>query len=107
MALKETNDDTFDADVLKAPGPVVVDFWAEWCGSCKAMMPHLEAAAADLDGKVTVYKLNIEDAIMTAGKLGIRGVPTMMLFKDGKLADTKVGALSRSKIDDWLAQQLA
>jgi thioredoxin 1 len=103
MALKETNDDTFDADVLQASGPVIVDFWAEWCGSCKAMMPHLEAAADALGGKVTVYKLNIEEALMTPGKLGIRGVPTMMLFKDGKLVDTKVGSQSRSKLDEWLA----
>lgn len=104
MALPETNDDTFDADVLKASGPVVVDFWAEWCGTCKAMMPHLEASAADLGGAVKVVKLNIEESPMTAGKLGIRGVPTMMLFKDGKLADTKVGSQSRSKIDEWLAK---
>lgn len=104
MTLPETNDDTFEADVLKATGPVVVDFWAEWCGSCKAMMPHLEAAAADLGGAVKVVKLNIEDSPMTAGKLGIRGVPTMMLFKDGKLVDTKVQSMSRSKIDEWLAK---
>ena len=102
MALKETGDDTFDADVLKAAGPVIVDFWAEWCGSCKAMMPHLDAAATEAGG-VTVYKLNIEDNPMTPGKLGIRGVPTMMLFKDGKLVETKVGAQSRSKLDEWLA----
>ena len=102
MALAETSDDRFEADVLKASGPVVVDFWAEWCTSCKAMMPHLEAAANELGGAVKVVKLNIEDSPMTAGKFGIRGVPTMMLFKDGKLADTKVGALSRSKIDEWL-----
>ena len=102
MALAETSDDRFEADVLKASGPVVVDFWAEWCTSCKAMMPHLEAAANELGGAVKVVKLNIEDSPMTAGKFGIRGVPTMMLFKDGKLADTKVGDLSRSKIDEWL-----
>jgi thioredoxin 1 len=103
MALPEVNDDTFDADVLSASGPVIVDFWAEWCGSCKAMMPHLDAAAQELGGAVKVVKLNIEDSPMTAGKLGIRGVPTMMLFKDGKLAETKVGSMSRSKIDEWLA----
>lgn len=104
MALPETNDDTFEADVLKASGPVVVDFWAEWCTSCKAMMPHLDAAAADLGGAVKVVKLNIEDSPMTAGKLGIRGVPTMMLFKDGKLAETKVGSMKRSDIDAWLSK---
>jgi thioredoxin 1 len=103
MALPEVNDDTFDADVLNSSGPVIVDFWAEWCGSCKAMMPHLDAAAQELGGAVKVVKLNIEDSPMTAGKLGIRGVPTMMLFKDGKLAETKVGSMSRSKIDEWLA----
>ncbi len=103
MALQETTDDTFEADVLKASGPVIVDFWAEWCTSCKAMMPHLDAAATELGGAVKVVKLNIEDSPMTAGKLGIRGVPTMMLFRNGKLADTKVGTMSRSKIDEWLA----
>jgi thioredoxin 1 len=102
MVLPETNDDTFDADVLKSDKPVVVDFWAEWCGTCKAMMPHLEAAASDLGGAVKVVKLNIEDSPMTAGKLGIRGVPTMMLFKGGKLAETKVGSMKRSDIDAWL-----
>jgi thioredoxin 1 len=102
MALNSTTDETFDADVLNAPGPVVVDFWAEWCTSCKAMMPHLEAAAEQAGG-VTVYKMNIEESLMTPGKYGIRGVPTMMLFKAGKLVDTKVGAMSRSKIDEWLA----
>jgi thioredoxin 1 len=103
MAIAEVNDDNFDADVLGSNVPVVVDFWAEWCTNCKAMMPHLDAAVAALDGAVKVVKLNIEDSPMTAGKLGIRGVPTMMLFKDGKLADTKVGTMSRSKIDEWLA----
>ena len=107
MALPDTSDDTFEADVLKAEGPVVVDFWAEWCGSCKAMMPHLDAATAALGGAVKVVKLNIEDSPMTAGKLGIRGVPTMMLFKDGKLTDTKVGTMSRSKIDEWLASAMS
>jgi thioredoxin 1 len=102
MALQEVSDDTFEADVLKASGPVVVDFWAEWCTSCKAMMPSIEAVASELDGKVKVVKLNIEDAIMTAGKLGIRGVPTVMLFQNGKLSATKVGSMSKSAFHQWL-----
>jgi thioredoxin 1 len=102
MALQDVSDDTFEADVLKASGPVVVDFWAEWCTSCKAMMPSIEAVASELGDKVKVVKLNIEESPMTAGKVGIRGVPTVMLFQDGKLAATKVGTMSKSAFHDWL-----
>jgi len=105
MALPEVTDDNFDVDVLGASQPVIVDFWAEWCTSCKAMMPALETLATEMGDKVKIVKLNIEESPMTAGKLGIRGVPTMMVFKDGKLAATKVGGgHNKSKIAEWLSE---
>jgi thioredoxin 1 len=107
MALAEVTDDTFDAEVMRSAGPVIVDFWAEWCTSCKQMMPHLESLSDELGGAVKIVKLNIEDSPMTAGKLGIRGVPTMMIFQDGKLKATKLGAMNKSKIAEWLQESAA
>jgi thioredoxin 1 len=104
MATKKITDDSFDSDVLKASGPVLVDFWAEWCGPCKQIAPALEQISDELAGQVTVAKLNIEDSPMTPGKYGVRGIPTMMLFKDGQMTSMKVGAMPKQKIVDWLTE---
>jgi thioredoxin 1 len=95
-------DDDFEANVLNSDRPVLVDFWAEWCGPCKMIAPALEEIAGDMDGKVTVAKLNIDDNPHTPSKSGVRGIPTLMVFKDGQLAATKVGALPKSQLVQWL-----
>jgi len=95
-------DDDFEANVLNSDRPVLVDFWAEWCGPCKMIAPALEEIAGDMEGKVTVAKLNIDDNPHTPSKYGVRGIPTLMVFKDGQLAATKVGALPKSQLVQWL-----
>ncbi len=104
MSTVKITDESFETDVLKAQGPVLVDFWAEWCGPCKQIAPALDQISEELGGKLTVAKINIDENQMTPGKYGVRGIPTMMLFKDGKLADTKVGAMPKSKILEWLGE---
>lgn len=96
--IKHVSDASFEADVLKAQGPVLVDYWAEWCGPCKMIAPVLDAVASEYEGKLTVAKLNIDENQLTPAKHGVRGIPTLMLFKDGEVAATKVGALSKSQL---------
>ncbi|MBM3569869.1 MAG: thioredoxin TrxA [Alphaproteobacteria bacterium] len=95
-------DSSFEKDVLKAAGPVLVDFWAEWCGPCKMIAPALEDIAKEMAGKVTVAKLNIDDNPVTPTKFGVRGIPTLILFKNGQVAATKVGAAPKGKLVEWL-----
>jgi thioredoxin 1 len=102
MSTVAVTDASFDTDVLKASQPVLVDFWAEWCGPCKQIAPALEQIATELAGKVTVAKLDIEASPTTPSKYGVRGIPTMMLFKDGQMTSMKVGAMPKQKILDWL-----
>ena len=104
MSLTQTTDTAFEQDVLKASKPVLVDFWAEWCGPCKQIGPALEQISDELSGKVTIAKVNIDDSPMTPSKMGVKGIPTLMLFKDGQLASMKVGAMPKGKIVEWLAE---
>ncbi len=99
-------DDTFEAEVLKAEGPVLVDYWAEWCGPCKMIAPVLEEVAEEYAGKLKVCKLNIDENEQTPPKFNIRGIPTLMLFKNGNVDATKVGALSKSQLSAFLDSNL-
>ena len=100
--IKHVTDATFEAEVLKAAGPVLVDYWAEWCGPCKMIAPVLDDIATTYEGKVTIAKLNIDDNQETPAKHGVRGIPTLMLFKNGNVEATKVGALSKSQLQAFL-----
>jgi thioredoxin 1 len=104
---KTVTDQSFQADVLSADRPVLVDFWAEWCGPCKMIAPALEEIAADLGDQVTIAKINIDENPDTPGKYGVRGIPTMLLFKNGEAVAQKVGAAPRSNIQQWLEGELA
>ncbi len=103
---KPVTDDSFATDVLGAPGPVLVDFWAEWCGPCKAIGPALEEIGAEYAGKLTIAKVNIDDNPMTPNTYAVRGIPTLILFKDGKAVSTKVGAAPKSVLKEWIAASL-
>ena len=100
--ISHINDDDFDNHVNNSSLPVLVDYWAEWCGPCKVIAPILDELAKDYEGKVNIAKLNIDNNQNTPAKYGIRGIPTLMLFKDGNVIDTKVGALSKSQLVAFL-----
>ena len=101
-AVQQVSDSEFEQTVLKANGPVLVDYWAEWCGPCKMIAPILEAVATEYAGKVTVVKINIDENPLTPQHYGVRGIPTLMLFKDGEIEATKVGALSKSELAKFI-----
>ena len=107
MGTKTVTDDSFASDVLGAPGPVLVDFWAEWCGPCRMIAPALEEISQELGDKVTIAKLNVDENQDTAARYGVRGIPTMLLFKDGQPIAQKVGAAPRSQIQQWLEGNLS
>ena len=106
MATAKVTDSSFEADVLKSTVPVVVDFWAEWCGPCKMIGPSLEEISAEMAGKVKIVKMNVDENQGVPAKLGIRGIPALMMFKDGKLTAQKVGAAPKSALVNWISGAL-
>jgi thioredoxin len=100
---KPVTDESFETDVLKASEPVLVDFWAEWCGPCKMIAPALDELAGEFAGRLTVAKVNIDENPSTPNTYAVRGIPTLILFKDGKPAATQVGALPKSRLKDWIS----
>jgi thioredoxin 1 len=101
--IQQISDQDFEAEVLKANGLVVVDFWAEWCGPCKAMSPIVDDVAGEMAGRVKMVKMNVDESPHTPGKFNIRGIPTLIAFKDGKQVATKVGGMSKSQLTEWLS----
>ena len=106
MATNLTTDNTFDKDISPSNLPVMVDFWAEWCGPCKQLGPMLEEISEERKNKLQILKLNIDENPKTPQKYGVRGIPTLMIFKDGNLIDTKVGSLPKSALNDWIDSHL-
>jgi thioredoxin 1 len=106
MAIIQTSDTAFEKDVLKADKPVIVDFWAEWCGPCKMIAPHLEEIDKDLGEQVQVVKVNIDENPLSPTKYGVRGIPTLMIFKDGQAVATKVGALPKRQLVEWVQESI-
>jgi thioredoxin 1 len=102
MAVGKVSDTTFESEVLNATGPVVVDFWAEWCGPCRMIAPALEEISSSLDGKVKIVKLNVDENPQVAAKYGIQSIPTLMIFKDGQMASRQIGAAPKQKLEQWI-----
>jgi thioredoxin 1 len=105
--ITHVTDATFEADVLQSQTPILVDYWAEWCGPCKMIAPILDEVSSTYEGKLKVAKMNVDENRDIPAKFGIRGIPTLMLFKDGQLAATKVGAMSKAQMTAFIDQQLA
>ncbi len=104
MSVIDVNDDNFDEVVLGSDKPVVVDFWAEWCAPCKQVAPHFAELAEEMGDKIKVVKLNVDDSPLIAGRFGVRGMPTFMIFQDGKVTATHLGAMNKSRIQEWVQQ---
>jgi len=102
MAVGKVSDSTFELEVLKATSPVVVDFWAEWCGPCRMIAPALEEIAGSLGEKVKIVKLNVDENPQTAAKYGIQSIPTLLIFKDGQMASRQIGAAPKQKLEQWI-----
>jgi len=106
MAAVNVTDDEFDGLIGDSDLPVVVDFWAEWCGPCKQMSPHIDAVSEELAGQIKVAKIDVDENPIAPSKYGVRGMPTLMIFKDGKVAATHLGAMSKQDISDWIKQSV-
>ena len=106
MATRKVTDASFEAEVLKSGTPVLVDFWAEWCGPCRQIGPALEELSDEFAGQIQIVKVNIDESPETPGRLGVRGIPTLMIFRDGALASTKVGAAPKSSLAAWIRGEL-
>ena len=106
MAAVNVTDDEFDGLIGDSDLPVVVDFWAEWCGPCKQMSPHIDAVSEALAGQIKVAKIDVDENPIAPSKYGVRGMPTLMIFKDGKVAATHLGAMSKQAISDWIKQSV-
>lgn len=102
MPSQAVSDKTFEKEILQAEGPVIVDFWAEWCGPCKALSPLIDEIAEEMAGKVKIVKVNIDESPEAPTKYGVRGIPTLMVFKDGQVVDTRVGGMPKSQLTEWI-----
>ena len=106
MAMQHVTDGSFDSDVIEASKPVLVDFWAEWCGPCKQIAPALDEISEELGDSISIAKINIDENPQVPGKYGVRGIPTLLIFQDGQVVAQKVGALPKSQILDWIKSSI-
>ena len=106
MTIEQVTDTSFDEVVLKSDKPVIVDFWAEWCGPCRALLPVLEDVSKQMEGQAKIVKLNIDENPEKTGQYGVRGIPTLILFNKGELVQTRVGGMPKTKIIDWLQEHI-